>query len=86
MQRKRGDARVVDRPADGKRFFGRRDACLGIDPRPDAHPLTRPERFEGDPARHGLTVEEALRELVETADVIGEIGKRTGRSEPDVRT
>jgi orotidine-5'-phosphate decarboxylase len=25
--------------------------CLGIDPRPDAHPLTHPERFEGDPAQ-----------------------------------
>ena len=44
------------------------------------------ERFEGDPARHDLPVEEALRELVETADVIGEISKRTGRTEPDVRT
>ncbi|WP_182086730.1 alpha-D-glucose phosphate-specific phosphoglucomutase [Aureimonas sp. ME7] len=44
------------------------------------------ERFEPDPARHDLSVEEALRELVETADVIGEIRKRTGRAEPDVRT
>ena len=25
--------------------------CLGIDPRPGAHPLTHPERFEGDPAQ-----------------------------------
>ena len=25
--------------------------CLGIDPRPEAHPLTHPERFEGDPAQ-----------------------------------
>ncbi len=25
--------------------------CLGIDPRPEAHPLTQPERFEGDPAQ-----------------------------------
>ena len=25
--------------------------CLGIDPRPDAHPLTHPKRFEGDPAQ-----------------------------------
>ena len=25
--------------------------CLGIDPRPGAHPLTHPARFEGDPAQ-----------------------------------
>lgn len=25
--------------------------CLGIDPRPEGHPLTHPERFEGDPAQ-----------------------------------
>ena len=25
--------------------------CLGIDPRPDAHPLTHPDRFGGDPAQ-----------------------------------
>lgn len=25
--------------------------CLGIDPRPEAHPLTHPERFDGDPAQ-----------------------------------
>ncbi|MBB3951990.1 alpha-D-glucose phosphate-specific phosphoglucomutase [Aureimonas jatrophae] len=44
------------------------------------------ERFEPEPARHDLSVEEALRELTETADVIGEIRKRTGRDQPDVRT
>lgn len=44
------------------------------------------ERFEPDPSRHDLPVEEALRELVETADAIGEIKARTGRAEPDVRT
>lgn len=25
--------------------------CLGIDPRPEAHPLTHPARFDGDPAQ-----------------------------------
>ena len=25
--------------------------CLGIDPRPDAHPLTSPSRFDNDPAK-----------------------------------
>ncbi|WMT57488.1 orotidine-5'-phosphate decarboxylase [Truepera radiovictrix] len=25
--------------------------CLGIDPRPEAHPLTHPDRFAGDPAQ-----------------------------------
>ena len=44
------------------------------------------ERFEPDPARHSLPPEEALKELIDTADVIGEIKKRTGRSEPDVVT
>ncbi|KQQ81211.1 alpha-D-glucose phosphate-specific phosphoglucomutase [Aureimonas sp. Leaf324] len=44
------------------------------------------ERFEPDPSRHDLPVEEALKELVETADAIGEIKARTGRAEPDVRT
>ncbi|WP_062231901.1 alpha-D-glucose phosphate-specific phosphoglucomutase [Aureimonas sp. N4] len=44
------------------------------------------ERFEPDPAKHDLSIEEALGELVRTADAIGEITKRTGRAEPDVRT
>ena len=44
------------------------------------------ERFEASPDRHDLPVEEALKELIETADAIGEIRKRTGRTEPDVRT
>ncbi|MBO0906026.1 alpha-D-glucose phosphate-specific phosphoglucomutase [Jiella sonneratiae] len=44
------------------------------------------ERFEPDPAKHSLAPEEALKELIDTADVIGEIKKRTGRSEPDVVT
>ncbi|MBP0614143.1 alpha-D-glucose phosphate-specific phosphoglucomutase [Jiella mangrovi] len=44
------------------------------------------ERFESDPSKHALPPEEALKELIATADVIGEIKKRTGRSEPDVVT
>ncbi len=44
------------------------------------------ERFEPDASRHDLPVETALKELVETADAIGEIKARTGRAEPDVRT
>ncbi len=30
--------------------------CLGIDPRPEAHPSTHPERFEGDPAQTARAV------------------------------
>ncbi|MEF2551467.1 alpha-D-glucose phosphate-specific phosphoglucomutase [Aurantimonas sp. A2-1-M11] len=44
------------------------------------------ERFESDRARHDTPPEQALAELIDTASVIGEIGKRTGRSAPDVIT
>jgi phosphoglucomutase len=44
------------------------------------------ERYEKDPARHAMAPEAALKELVETADAIGEIRKRTGRTSPDVIT
>ena len=44
------------------------------------------ERYEPDPARHDLAVEDALAELIGIADSVGEIAKRTGRAEPDVRT
>ncbi|UIJ71247.1 alpha-D-glucose phosphate-specific phosphoglucomutase [Aurantimonas sp. HBX-1] len=44
------------------------------------------ERYEKDPARHATAPEVALKELVETADAIGEIRKRTGRTHPDVIT
>lgn len=30
--------------------------CLGIDPRPEAHPLTHPARFDGDPAQTARAV------------------------------
>ncbi|MBC8128800.1 MAG: alpha-D-glucose phosphate-specific phosphoglucomutase [Rhizobiaceae bacterium] len=44
------------------------------------------ERYEPDSTRHNVAPQEALAELIDTADVIGEIKKRTGRSEPDVIT
>lgn len=44
------------------------------------------ESYEPDPARHDLAVEDALAELIGIADSVGEIAKRTGRAEPDVRT
>ena len=44
------------------------------------------ERYESDPDRHGQAPDAALRELIDTADVIGEIRKRTGRAAPDVVT
>jgi phosphoglucomutase len=44
------------------------------------------ERYEKDPARHATAPEAALKELVQTADAIGEIRKRTGRTSPDVIT
>jgi phosphoglucomutase len=44
------------------------------------------ERFEPDAAKHDIAPQEALSELIDTADVIGEITKRTGRSAPDVIT
>ena len=44
------------------------------------------ERYERDPGKLAQAPEDALKELIETADVIGEIKKRTGRSGPDVIT
>ncbi|SJZ96298.1 alpha-D-glucose phosphate-specific phosphoglucomutase [Consotaella salsifontis] len=44
------------------------------------------EKFEPDPAKHGQNPEEALAELVETANAVGEIEKRTGRTKPNVIT
>ena len=44
------------------------------------------ERYESNADRHGEAPENALKELIDTADVIGEIKKRTGRSAPDVVT
>ncbi|MEC5321983.1 alpha-D-glucose phosphate-specific phosphoglucomutase [Aurantimonas sp. A3-2-R12] len=44
------------------------------------------ERYEPDAAKHAIAPKEALAELIDTADVIGEIKNRTGRSDPDVIT
>lgn len=44
------------------------------------------ERYESNPAKHGEDPGEALAELISIADSVGEIKKRTGRTEPDVVT
>ncbi len=44
------------------------------------------ERFEPDPARHGMETQSALADLIAVADEIAGIKARTGRSEPSVIT
>lgn len=45
--------------------------CLGIDPRPEAHPLTHPERFGNDPAQVAKAVVNYFRAIIEaTADTV----------------
>ena len=44
------------------------------------------ERYEPDPARHGLDTQEALAELIAAANRIAGIRKRTGRPSPSVIT
>ena len=45
--------------------------CLGIDPRPEAHPLTHPDRFENDPAQLAKAVVQYFRAIIEaTEDLI----------------
>lgn len=45
--------------------------CLGIDPRPEAHPLTHPDRFEGDPAQVARSVVHYFQGVIEaTHDVV----------------
>jgi orotidine-5'-phosphate decarboxylase len=45
--------------------------CLGIDPRPAAHPLTHPDRFEGDPAKTARSVVHYFQAIVaETAELV----------------
>ncbi len=44
------------------------------------------EDFESDPSKHDREPQEALASLIDAADSIAEISKRTGRNEPDVRT
>lgn len=42
--------------------------CLGIDPRPAAHPLTHPERFEGDPAQVAKAIVYYFQAIIETTE------------------
>lgn len=44
------------------------------------------ERYEPDPAKHGLETQAALADLIEAADKIAGIKSRTGRAEPSVIT
>jgi phosphoglucomutase len=44
------------------------------------------ERYEPDPARHGLPVEEALAPVIAAAEELAGIREWTGRAAPDVRT
>ena len=45
--------------------------CLGIDPRPFAHPSTHPEQFEGDHAQVAKAVVNYFREIIEaTQDLV----------------
>ena len=44
------------------------------------------ERYEPDPARHGMDTQEALADLIRAADSIAEIRARTGRAAPTVIT
>ncbi|MBP1846968.1 phosphoglucomutase [Rhizobium petrolearium] len=44
------------------------------------------ERYEPDPAEHGIDTQEALANLIAIADEISELKKRTGRDKPSVIT
>ena len=45
--------------------------CLGIDPRPAAHPLTSPGRFDGDPAKTARAVVHYFQAIVQaTSDLV----------------
>ncbi len=45
--------------------------CLGIDPRPEAHPLTHPDRFDDDPAQVAKAVVYYFRAIIEaTQDLV----------------
>jgi len=44
------------------------------------------ERFEADPARHDMPVQEALADLIAIADDLAEVRARTGRMQPSVIT
>ncbi len=60
----------TERLHDRVRALGTR-VCLGIDPRPTAHPSTHPDRFDGDPARTARAVVGYVREVLDaTHDLI----------------
>lgn len=42
--------------------------CLGIDPRPEAHPLTHPDRFKGDPAQVAKAVVYYFQAIIQAAE------------------
>ena len=44
------------------------------------------ERYEADPARHGLETQTALADLIKLAGELAEIQKFTGRAQPSVIT
>jgi phosphoglucomutase len=44
------------------------------------------ERYEPDPAKQDLDSQEALADLIATADKVAGISKRTGRDKPSVIT
>ncbi|PHR24111.1 MAG: alpha-D-glucose phosphate-specific phosphoglucomutase [Hoeflea sp.] len=44
------------------------------------------ERYEPDPARHGQETQAALRPLIDAAEALADIGKRTGHDAPTVIT
>jgi phosphoglucomutase len=44
------------------------------------------ERYERDPARHGQDPQDALRDLIELAERLGEVRNRSGMAEPTVIT
>jgi phosphoglucomutase len=44
------------------------------------------ERYESDPARHGIETQEALAPLIEIAERISDLKKRIGREQPSVIT
>ncbi|WP_296947337.1 alpha-D-glucose phosphate-specific phosphoglucomutase [uncultured Massilia sp.] len=44
------------------------------------------ERYEADPARHGIDTQEALAPLIEIAEQVSQLKQRTGRREPSVVT
>lgn len=65
------DGRTPDRPF-AERLHARVEAtgsvvCLGVDPRPERHPSTHPERHDGDPAKVARAVAAYFRELITAA-------------------